>query len=531
MIKLYGYRTWKGRGYWALLSLTLTWMIWKCAPNVGWVALQDQRSSASSPGDIRKSSSYFANKSQKILPNNEYKAPLHTHEPVLRPRRLPAQPILTAILPVSTDSVEHLQETLTPLFAPKTVLKEILLITSGDLRPKVSANLLRILQEHAGEEHPEVSIKVHDVSSTSAVSPSVLRLLNRSDDGWVLIMDDTGLRGLDRTTRSMILDSIVDWRLPYGPDGELLATSSDLSFSLGEGWTHHSPSKPLFSSRLNPPFVLPLDVVAASGGIPHSWEALSKQIAQYNSWNASGIIMGQRFPRQPSPMFAVAVEDTLGQAPLNVTSRLDPPTIVASSRAVRVLKFDIVVSSRRDVQNLSSFLCTITPRGHLVRIVVVDETLKFSLNPIKRKTRLVTNYDGCLLDFFTVNQYMRWKEVLSIFEDDAAYNGLSDVAITLKGHNFGGFLMSDFGHFNDVIIEVPRENLPFCDWMALLTLQQWKSTHILIQLSPQADIRPQIGILRRSSSVSSHEIGLNHSQGSFDHWRLHPSLAIRSISE
>jgi hypothetical protein len=113
---------------------------------------------------------------------------------------------------------------------------------------------------------------------------------------------------------------------------------------------------------------------------------------------------------------------------------------------------------------------------------VVDTNLQFTFNGIKRKTRLITG-EGCSFDLFTINQYMRRKEILRSIGDDGNYALASHVVITLKSHNFAGSLIDTFRFGDNVLVEVPQQDLAYCDWMASLTLQQWKSTF----LSEQTD--------------------------------------------
>lgn len=382
--------------------------------------------------------------------------PLDANDFLLRPKLLSNQRLLTGILPVSSGSLGALEQTLEPLLDPRAIaLRDIILLSPSRLRSRISKVLLRVLAKHVGHDHPEISIKTWDsLANGDPESPSVLRVLHPVASSWALVMDCNGLQQLDEETRGRLVGDIVDWRLPYGPKGTPLNLSDFPSVGT-RPWTHISRLRPVLASQLKPPFVLPLDLLS-SKPLPQTWKGLSEQIALCNAWNASGLLLGPYILSADSLPAAAAVVEP-------VADEED------------ILRFDILLSDSNEVQDLSPLLCGLLSRGHSIRILVIDTSLKFSFKPIKRKTRLVTGIPECDLQFFTINQYMRRRQLLKTVGEEYSHDQASHVVITLKSHSFADFLIESFWLDGNVLIELPRDDLPFCDWMASLSLQEWHS--------------------------------------------------------
>lgn len=472
MVKLDRDNAWKSLVWIVFLAAIVYWGSWRgLVPHSASVTSATARSSLnfsteafldprlSTLGVLRgELTGYDTDNDRQMAPNGDQ---LDANDLILRPKLLPNQKMLTGILPVSSASLAVLEHTLDPLLDPTAIaLRDIILLSPAHLRSRVSEVLLRVLAKHVGQDHPEISIKTWDIlANGDPESPSVLRVLNHATSSWALVMDYGGLQQLDEETRTRLVGEIVDWRLPYGPKGSPL-DSSDFPSVGTRQWTHISRLRPVLASRLEPPFVLPLDLLS-SKPLPQTWRGLSEQIALCNAWNASGLLLGPQ-------ILSAGGSDALPGA---TTEAVVGPT----TDEVNILRFDILLSGSQEVQDLSPLLCGLLSRGHTIRILVIDTSLKFSFNPIKRKTRLVTGIHGCDLQFFTINQYMRRRQLLKTVGEDTSDDQASHVVITLKSHSFADFLIESFWLDGNILIELPRDDLPFCDWMASLSLQEWHS--------------------------------------------------------
>ncbi|KAF5336091.1 hypothetical protein D9611_006217 [Ephemerocybe angulata] len=499
MVKLPGTAVWRQLGYALFLTGLISWRNWRSpntpspdGSNVQQANLSIKYLAAELDSIPRKPrlGGYDLGQTQsgQVLMDGEFKV-VHLSEP----RPLLNQRLLSALLPVTKESIEQLDIILSPLLEPGTAIRGVNLLSPEPLRLAVTATLQRVLKSLVGADHPEISVKAFGSTEDGNPSLSMFRLMDRRSVSWALVLDHFGLQGLDKTTRSILMGGILDWRTPYGPNGTPTNSSLDLPPSDIGDWIHVSRSKPLLASHLYPPFVLPLDLLSPNGGpTPGTWTALFKQIALCNSWNASGILVGNPSLRKPDPAVTVPTF-RLGISSNNDTTThqatFTPPNpILASTK----LKFDILLSDKKDVKQASPLLCGLLSRGHTMRVLVVDTNLKSTFTAIKRKSRLVTGNGGCTIDFFTVNQYMRRKDILRSIGNEAIYTQASDVVITLKGHQFANFLTENFKSAGSILIELPKDELGYCDWMASLTLDEWQSWHIpRVEISVITRDRPE----------------------------------------
>ena len=418
---------------------------------------------------------------------------------------------LTAFLPVSDASVGRLGETLDVLLKPGTTLQEIIILCQGGLHANVSGNLVEVLGRHVGVDHPEITVEALGWSGDqdrafSVIDPTVLRRFVRGRT-WALIMDETGLGRLDSETREMLTGSVLDAEVPYGPVGVPLD-----SRSVQRRW----------ASRLFPPFVFPMGLLSDVLKGHLNWEDFWAQIALCNSQNASGLLVGR--------------------PPVERAPSLDSPDFPnPTSQEARRIMFDILLSAKADVLDLSPLLCALLGRGHTLRVLVVDTALRFSLNPIKRRSRLFTSIAGCrYVEFFTVNQYMRRTEILKMIANQGGEDGRgkieeggksrrADVLLAVKEREFAGYLVEMLKGMESVLVEVPKADLRFCDWMAALELEEWKSECVLISIIEVMLMNPQIGMFLGSRSVSLQETDPIHSPASSTRSVLHYISATRSI--
>ncbi|RXW16621.1 hypothetical protein EST38_g9232 [Candolleomyces aberdarensis] len=448
---------WKHLSCFILFTLVLSWRQWRGLVLQTASHATLKRPTFSAAGDIAE------NGRQMSLHE-------HPHPALLSNQRL------TAVLPVSNVSIHQIADILAPLLDPGTAVREVILLAPASLHRILSDKLRQELTKHEGQDHPEIGVKTWD----DDISPSVFRLLRASP--WTLVMRHDGLLGVDKQTRSILVGEIIDWSLPYGPRGIPLPPNGTHPANIVD-WVHLPRSQPDLALYIEPPFVIRLDTLSNLNPLPSTWKHFSEQIALCNPWNASGLLVGRHGPPEisPSPLSLATNVPQASSIQTNVSRNVPattPPAVLPHQR----LRFDVLLSEKQDVQNLAPFLCGLLSRGHTIRVLVVDTNLQFSFNPIKRKTRLVME-GGCSVDFFTINQYMRRREIFRSIGDDGNYGLASHVVITLKSHNFAGFLLDTFRFADNIIVEVPQQDLAYCDWMASLTLQQWKNWH-----KPRIDI-------------------------------------------
>ncbi|KAK2463709.1 hypothetical protein APHAL10511_004460 [Amanita phalloides] len=147
---------------------------------------------------------------------------------------------LTAILPVAAQSLGSLTERLMPLYNAESCLYEILLLSPQSLALSTKEILHAFVHTSNGQKHPIISIQFY--SSTSKPVPR--QYASMVSTPWVLVLDEEGLDGLDAPTQNKLLNPLA------------LPMQSGIC-GVVNGTCISSSNSPQPVDRLVPPFVTP----------------------------------------------------------------------------------------------------------------------------------------------------------------------------------------------------------------------------------------------------------------------------------
>jgi len=153
---------------------------------------------------------------------------------------------LTALLPVLAHTLEQMHETLEPFLneAPDT-LREVVVLCPESIVTAVRRELQRTFSTSTFANHADVSL--HPYHWTLSIQTAIDQAIASLATGWVLVMDESGLRDMDSATRKVLLSpSNVTYAL--GPTGSVLSEYEPLRTQWG---TFHP------AEYIDPPFVIP----------------------------------------------------------------------------------------------------------------------------------------------------------------------------------------------------------------------------------------------------------------------------------
>ena len=385
---------------------------------------------------------------------------------------------LTAILPVVPRTLNRIPETLLPFLKPSKFIREIIIVCPESIATRVRQILQRTIVSIGTTDHPDVSL--HPWVGHLDPATGVLRAISRVSTVWVLLMDDQGLSKVVDSMRSLLLHP-PQFPVPFGPTGALRSNpASNVTHHLGQ------------AMYLRPPFVMP-----AFLGIFHAniqlkgidpWANLGLQVSKHQLDAIGGIIVSDEDPDNP-PYFAVnhklaaAIESPVSWDTKNDTSSDTWPVASFSSeiseRRGTFVFFFLVLD---DLRNAARLICRMQAKDqNSIRIFVYGEYVQSKakadwVTGRVEMERCIITYEvlvtGGTLSFSRVGSDIlsRWFDTL----DDSP-----DVIVVRKELDpLVGYLMSnhqDVLLWDATLIQIPRPDLKYTEWMSSLTLIEWKS--------------------------------------------------------
>ena len=371
--------------------------------------------------------------------------------------------LLTAILPITTASLSGLYSHLDSLVSPSGALVEVVLLTPRALHVPVRRALRTILSE---SEHSEVEFSIVHWPDGVSQAAAVLQAGQRATTHWVLLADEQALSDINPRTRDhLLLNEQPSATTPQGPRGVLYTA---------DGPSCVVPSRtPQEASYMLPPFIIPTMLLPPSTEtliVEDAW----KYLADYAD---RGIVFD--FSDDPGPWCPFhhpASNESLLSRTLDADHLLylDPQTTLnvsaahASGSGVFVL-----VTLASQIRYLTPVICGIANGGH-------HTTLLALLDPSTSTSGHATSRAPCLGAVHVIH-------VPSSYPTDAQPQlqqlpGNADVVISV-GHekdSLGALLYAvlratSFPGHTVSHVNIPSEDLPYCDWMGSLSLEEWIS--------------------------------------------------------
>ena len=388
---------------------------------------------------------------------------------------------LTAILPVVPHSLNRIPETLLPFLKPSKFIREIIIVCPESIATRVRQMLQRTVVSIGTTDHPDVSL--HPWVGHLDPAMGVLRAISGVSTVWVLLMDDQGLLKIADSMRSLLLHP-PQFPVPFGPTGVLRSNPAS-------NVTHHL-GRARLAMYLRPPFVMRASLGIFPANIQHKgidpWANLGFQVSKHQVDAIGGIIVSDE--DLDNPYFAVnhklaaATKSPVPWDIKNDTSSDAWPLAFCSSlrtseRRGTFVFFFLVLD---DLHNAAHLICRMqTKDQNSIRIFVYGEYVQS-----KAKADWVTGrleMESCILTYeilvtgVTLSFSRVGSDILSRWFD--TFDDSPDVIVAQKELDpLVGYLLSnhqDVLLWDATLIQIPRLDLKYTEWMSTLTLIEWKS--------------------------------------------------------
>ncbi|KAL1941175.1 hypothetical protein VTO73DRAFT_7387 [Trametes versicolor] len=404
-------------------------------------------------------------------------ATLHKHQPPLL-----GAPRLAAVLPITPDTLSDLGANLRTLLQQPGALSEIVLVTPPQYHAKTRHTLQVSLSD---EDDADVEISITPWSSSIGQELATLQAAQRLSTDWVLLLDEGGLTGHGSKTHDTLL-------LRTKPAAVSPLGSRGIDYYL-DGVTCITPSHtPRKAAHLVPPMILPTaflpPTIDSTPGTDH-WAALGDYVSRSQRELSGGLVLGSsddssvdwcsRYAPKAldgSRLPIHILPDSPEKLPQNLPAVQEVPEM-NDTHPGSVL----VVVSTVDLTYISPIACGLLHKGHHVDLFVTDGSA----------TVLSV---GCQLPVLAFPAAVMGDGMSLQGTLTAAVVQNLDVVISVREiqvqSQFSAFLADHRPFVTHVC--VPREDLPYTDWMALMDLEEWKNWHVpRVELSVITNDRPQ----------------------------------------
>ncbi|PIL24948.1 hypothetical protein GSI_12835 [Ganoderma sinense ZZ0214-1] len=387
---------------------------------------------------------------------------------------------LTAILPVTSQSVTDLHYRLRSLLGTSASLSHVVLLSSQSLHAKIRHVLRTILSE---EDENEVVISVSQWPERLALGEALIQAAGQAGTDWVLLADEEGLEHFNAETRNiLLLNTPPRISSPTGPRG----VDSDL--------TCLTPS--LTSQRaayLVPPLVLPVSLLPPikSIDLDKPWPALGNYVSRSGSTSSGGQVIGSS--NGSLEWCTTYVPNSRPVTPLLVDYSAELSVLVAqdtNATSSNETGSFLLVAHAPEAGYLVPLVCELVQQGHYATFLVLEGTghsIPLSgLASYSEECRAVIHHVPTSsyaedMQHELINYVPRDLDVLisALQEDKPVFQLVAHLA-----ENATQGLLS--------MVRIPKEDLPYCDWLSAVDLEGWKNWHSAqIELSVITDNRPQ----------------------------------------
>lgn len=375
---------------------------------------------------------------------------------------------LTAILPVTQESLPRLRYILEPIVHPDTAsvyLREILIVSQDHITSSLRSDLFAIMSQIEISKHIQCSIRLW--KNALSESEALLQAAITSSTEWLLILDEEGLGNINNDTRKFLL-SPPRTPLPLGPRGVWLSHNTTSCMP---------PSDfPRKASYLVPPFVMPGSLISHIGEHARSWVAFGAYLASVNTWGGGIAFSRPLQSKQEANRCTLSEQPVLEILPSGIDSGSLFGQWISSdfvSDGVSVdspMIFGILLLDVSDLKSFAPVACRLEQDGHTLHIALYHHDGTERFHSLKHRV--------CGLSY----------SVLSADESPSAWlNKIEEkpgVIVTLSEstETFEGCSSAS-------VIRIPRADLEHSSWMSSLTSYEWqgKGFSSLLCFSPDSD--------------------------------------------
>ena len=396
---------------------------------------------------------------------------------------------LTALLPLTSDSLPRLEAIILNLLGQRSHLQEIIISCPQMLLPPARIALKKAVMASHDRNHIEISL--HPLPHILSNVAAVMELANEVTTAWILFLDELGLESCHEEIQEALLNPLAV-PLPAGPRGFLnLPTNISCVY----------PSDVFqLASFLIPPFVMASEFVVPgyfSQPIPQSWSEFGHRISQSQMGDSGGVVIPSEVTVDwchlirsagdlPLGLPNWSSEDAVDNSTVNLFPERNPHSSSDQELANKSLTmlpalgtFTVLLPSSRELRLLAVTLCRLQGNGYVVHALLYREydtvhTSKTSENPFAVFGNCRLYYDVIVEDLLTGQEFglsyvLAWLDTMDRWPD---------VVIALDGEDSLSHLgkaLKSRRSSQTTLLTLPTADLLYCEWMSSLTIEEWKS--------------------------------------------------------
>jgi len=389
---------------------------------------------------------------------------------------------ITVALPVTEKSAQTLELTIIGLLEYQSTIQEVIMLCPELLLSTARSSIRNTIASY-GESLPTLLTLLPCPRATCSADALIGTAFHVSSD-WTLFLEDSGLRQVNRAALSLLLNPPAV-TFPLGVKGFALPTSEVHNQTCHTPLAFHRPA-----DFLVPPLVLPgftlSDVYALPDLTIDSWSALGRWVSEERPDMIGGVIINRDSAAVDCSGSYLETQDTSNRQRLSTPiddyhSRIlgpETPSSIASNQKSHG-HFGIFFPSRDDLAAFSQSACGMVAGGHHLDILLYSEL-------DHDQASIFT--DTCTLHFHSTSSTT--TAILLVSSWLSQPSGPFDVIISLTAEDkfTASLLLSvrDSGHGACTVVQLPRDDLIYSDWMGALSLTEWKS--ILFQFDYEATL-------------------------------------------
>ena len=379
---------------------------------------------------------------------------------------------ITVALPVTEKSVQTLQLTIIGLLEYQSTIQEVVMLCPELLLSTARSSIRNTIASY-GESLPTLLTLLPCPHHATCSADALIGTAFHVSTDWTLFLEDSGLRQVNRAALSLLLNPPAV-TFPLGVKGFALPTSETHNQTCLTPLASHRPA-----DFLVPPLVLPGFTLSDVYSLPDltidSWPALGRWVSEERPDMIGGVIINRDLAVVDCSESNLKTQDTSDRQRLSIPiddyhPRFfgpEPPSSITSNRKSHG-HFGVFFPSRDDLAAFSQSACGLVAGGHRLDILLYSET---------DHDQASISTDRCTLHFHSTSSATTAVIIASSWLSQPS--GPFDVIISLTAEDkfTASLLLSvrDSEHGACTVVQLPREDLIYSDWMGALSLTEWKS--------------------------------------------------------
>ena len=386
---------------------------------------------------------------------------------------------VTAILPVTQSSLASMLSTLTIILQSPGKVTDIVLVCPANIQATVRHALRHFL--YSSEFLVYVDIDLSIWHPEDDVGTAVLSIARQLTARTFLLLDTDGLAELRPQNVGLLVSPTV-YTLPLGP------RAADLS---GADFVCFTAPKPDIGGYLVPPFILPAKLLPAENVTADVkigfWGALGKDVSSVTGMGGVvyGTVEAGNYHCSSEHRHKAFISSS--SIVYETTSYPDEDPLITVGGSAHYATTDnpgtfiFVFPSVKDLRLLYPVVCRLQEEGHRAYSIVSPDE-KETITPIDSDvpSDAFTHLEDCDIDITVFPDADTLDDMAtSLWAWIVSLPSPADVVVVPNQRHRALDALEIMRNwrrdFDAPVIRIPHSDLPFCDWMGALSLDEWLS--------------------------------------------------------